>query len=174
MVCLTLLHLLARSEPSLGPPTDAQALQVAYEAGLWQLLDLFFLSEDTQEGYFTEAIAAWLAEHGGLLSSTPGYDTLAADARRLAGAPRIDNEPTYWPTVQRLVLIGQLEAAGSLLMAHPAYKSLQDPGMAAQVCSMVHCVFAWSMDESRMCLFGAGTLLVVVLATKHAPLSCNT
>eukprot|EP00878_Enallax_costatus_P011131 GHUV01011624.1.p1 GENE.GHUV01011624.1~~GHUV01011624.1.p1 ORF type:complete len:740 (+),score=246.31 GHUV01011624.1:1146-3365(+) len=122
-----------RSDPSLGPPTDAAALHLAYEAGLWQLLDLFLLSEDTQEGFFAEAFAAWLAEHGGLLSSTPGYNTLAADARRLTVSPRIEIDPTYWPIVQRLVLVGQLETAAELLMLHPAYRELQNPGMATQV-----------------------------------------
>lgn len=121
------------SDPSLGPPADEEALHVAYEAGLWQLLDLLFLRDDTQEGFFAEAFSAWLAEHGGLLCSTPGYHVLAAEARRLSELPRVDSEPSYWPTVQRLVLLGQLELAVKLLMAHPAYAALQDPDMATKV-----------------------------------------
>lgn len=118
---------------TLEPPADVDSLQIAYEAGLWQLLELFFLSDDTQEGFFAEAFSAWLAEHGGLLCSTPGYNTLAAAARDLGASARVDTEPSYWPTVQQLVLLGQLQAAADLLMAHPAYLHLQDPGMAAKV-----------------------------------------
>lgn len=124
------------SDPSLGPPADTDALQVAYEAGMWQLLELFFLSDDTQEGFFAEAFCAWLAEHGGLLCSTPGYNALAAEARRLGDSARVDNDPSYWPTVQRLVLLGQLEVAAQLLMAHTAYQNLQVPAMAAKVSNM--------------------------------------
>lgn len=108
-------------------------MRVAYEAGLWQLLELFFLSDDTHEGFFAEDFAAWLAEHGGLLCSTAGFRELAAEATRLGDLPRVDDEPSYWPTVQRLVLVGQLEVAAKLLMAHPAYQALQDPEMAAKV-----------------------------------------
>lgn len=42
------------SDATAGPPPTSDALQVAYEAGLWQLLELFFLSNDLPDGYFTE------------------------------------------------------------------------------------------------------------------------
>lgn len=44
----------ACSDPAAGPPRSEDLLQVAYEAGLWQLLELFFLSSDTPEGFFAE------------------------------------------------------------------------------------------------------------------------
>jgi hypothetical protein len=44
-----------RSDPAEETPASEAALQVAYEAGLWQLLELFFLSADTPEGFFAEA-----------------------------------------------------------------------------------------------------------------------
>ncbi|KAF8073073.1 ema [Scenedesmus sp. PABB004] len=156
------------SDPAAGPPASEEALQVAYEAGLWSLLELFFLSSDTPEGFFAEArparrrpparprgavarrprrtllpppplharaqaFAAWLGQHGGLMNATPGFHALAAEARRLAGLQRVDSEASYWPTLQRLVLTGQLEAGIALLTAHPAYAALQDPDMAAKV-----------------------------------------
>jgi hypothetical protein len=43
-----------RSDPAAGPPPTEDLLAVAYEAGLWQLLELFFLSSDTPEGFFAE------------------------------------------------------------------------------------------------------------------------
>jgi hypothetical protein len=41
-------------DPAAGPPATEEVLNVAYEAGLWQLLQLFFLSSDTPEGFFAE------------------------------------------------------------------------------------------------------------------------
>eukprot|EP00882_Tetradesmus_deserticola_P019765 GHRQ01021303.1.p1 GENE.GHRQ01021303.1~~GHRQ01021303.1.p1 ORF type:complete len:187 (+),score=66.66 GHRQ01021303.1:228-788(+) len=41
-------------DPAAGPPLGEEQLHVAYEAGLWQLLELFFLSSDTPEGFFAE------------------------------------------------------------------------------------------------------------------------
>jgi hypothetical protein len=42
------------SDPAAGPPPTEEVLHVAYEAGLWQLLELFFLSSNTAEGFFAE------------------------------------------------------------------------------------------------------------------------
>lgn len=121
------------SDPAAGPPRSEDLLQVAYEAGLWQLLELFFLSSDTPEGFFAEAFAAWLCQHGGLLCMPSGFHLLAAEARRLQQLQRVDDDPGYWPALQRLVLTGQIEVALTLLTAHPAYAELTNPDMAAKV-----------------------------------------
>lgn len=34
---------------------------------------------------------------------------------------RVEADPAYWPLLRRLLATGQLEAAGELLLAHPAY-----------------------------------------------------
>eukprot|EP00879_Flechtneria_rotunda_P026040 GHRR01027716.1.p3 GENE.GHRR01027716.1~~GHRR01027716.1.p3 ORF type:complete len:102 (+),score=50.40 GHRR01027716.1:1863-2168(+) len=49
---------------------------------------------------------------------------------------RVDTDPAYWPTLQHLVLTGQVEAALDLLTQHPAYDALQDPDMAAKVAAL--------------------------------------
>lgn len=80
----------------------------------------------------TQAFAAWLWQHGGLFCSPPSFNPLLLEAERLLEAPRVDSDAAYWPTLQRLVLTGQLEAALQLLTAHPAYEALQDVDMAAK------------------------------------------
>lgn len=47
----------AHRDPAAGPPLGEESLLIAYEAGLWQLLELFFLSSDTPEGFFAEVHA---------------------------------------------------------------------------------------------------------------------
>ncbi|KAF6253026.1 Nup85 nucleoporin-domain-containing protein [Scenedesmus sp. NREL 46B-D3] len=120
-------------DPAAGPPLGEESLLIAYEAGLWQLLELFFLSSDTPEGFFAESFSTWLCHHGGLLCTPGGFHLLAAEARRLQEVQRLDSEAAYWPVLQRLVLTGQVEVALALLAAHPAYQALQDPDMAAKV-----------------------------------------
>jgi len=80
-----------------------------------------------------QAFTAWLGQHGGLFCSPPGFNPLLLEAERLLEAPRVDSDAAYWPTLQRLVLTGQLEVALQLLTAHPAYQALQDVDMAAKV-----------------------------------------
>eukprot|EP00775_Hariotina_reticulata_P010404 gene10404-10562_t len=123
----------ASNESYTSPSPTPDQLRIAYEAGLWQLLELFFLSDDATEGFFAEAFAAWLWQHGGLFCSPPSFNPLLLEAERLLEAPRVDSDAAYWPTLQRLVLTGQLEAALQLLTAHPAYEALQDVDMAAKV-----------------------------------------
>lgn len=52
--CLSCLLVCCVSDPVLGPPESDAALQVAYEAALWSLLELFFLHTDTEDGYTAE------------------------------------------------------------------------------------------------------------------------
>ncbi|GBF94028.1 hypothetical protein Rsub_07296 [Raphidocelis subcapitata] len=93
---------------------------VLYEAAVWHLLELFFLEPEAAEGHFAELFGSWLATHGALLAA-PGAPSLQERAEELRGAPRVDAEPSYWPLLARLLAVGQLEAAGGLLLAHPAY-----------------------------------------------------
>lgn len=80
-----------------------------------------------------QAFAEWLCQHGGLLCMPSGFHLLAAEARRLQQLQRVDDDPGYWPALQRLVLTGQIEVALTLLTAHPAYAELTNPDMAAKV-----------------------------------------
>eukprot|EP00879_Flechtneria_rotunda_P019929 GHRR01020947.1.p1 GENE.GHRR01020947.1~~GHRR01020947.1.p1 ORF type:complete len:757 (+),score=295.89 GHRR01020947.1:835-3105(+) len=124
------------NDAAAGPPESDEMLHVAYEAGLWELLHLFFLSDEATEGFFAEAFASWFGQHGGLFNSNPGFNKLLAEARRMLQMQRVDTDPAYWPTLQHLVLTGQVEAALDLLTQHPAYDALQDPDMAAKVAAL--------------------------------------
>jgi hypothetical protein len=48
----------------------------------------------------------------------------------LKNPTRVEAEPQYWPVLRRLLAVGQLEAVGELLLAHPAYAA---DGGGAQV-----------------------------------------
>jgi hypothetical protein len=54
-MCCGSCHLCSRSELAVGEVINEGELQLAYEAGLWQLLDFFFLSyDDLDRGAFPE------------------------------------------------------------------------------------------------------------------------
>jgi hypothetical protein len=42
---------------------------------------------------------------------------------------RIEADPQYWPVLRRLLAVGQLEAAGELLLEHPAYAAEAGGGL---------------------------------------------
>lgn len=75
-----------------------------------------------------------MLQHGSLFNADrPGFSQLHAKAAELMQDPRVDTNPTYWPTVHRLVLLGQVELAGSLLTRHPVMAASNQPGMADMV-----------------------------------------
>jgi hypothetical protein len=43
--------------------------------------------------------------------------------------PRIEADADYWPVLRRLLAAGQLEAAGELLLEHPAYAAEAGGGL---------------------------------------------
>jgi len=77
-----------------------------------------------------QLFAQWLRAHGGLLAG-PSAPSLSERVDALRGSARLEAEPSYWPTLRRLLAVGQLEAVGGLLLAHPAYSA--DASGGAQV-----------------------------------------
>lgn len=72
-----------------------------------------------------------MLQHGGLFDAdTPGFSQLQAQAEELLQDPRVDTNTAFWGTVQRLVLLGQLEPAMRLLAHHPVFQASQEEGMA--------------------------------------------
>lgn len=77
----------------------------------------------------------WLEQHGALLNAdNPGYDALLHQVLLLHDDPRREQNPAYWPTIQRLVAVGQLSRAAELLLLHPAY-SAPEANRAQVLCS---------------------------------------
>lgn len=226
--------LLPCSVLAAGGPANEDDFQIGYEAGLWQLLDLFFLHHaDLQHGAFPEvstgstvcwldsvrkadsltqacaghahippkAVAAqrqpsitshnsallqtacgqdaghffallqhgllssaalqvfalWMLQHGAMFDSeTPGFSQLHAMAQELLQDPRVDTNPAYWNTVQRLVLRGQVELAASLLAHHPVMVAGQDDGMADTVGPFS----GWMLFTEHRALFRANRGLI--------------
>lgn len=121
-----------RRELAAGELVSEGEPQVAYEAGLWQLLDFFFLSyDDLDRGAFPEAFSQWMLQHGSLFNAdSPGFSQLHATAQELLQDPRVDTNPAFWGTLHRLVLLGQVELASSLLAHHPVMMTAYEGGMA--------------------------------------------
>lgn len=72
-----------------------------------------------------------MLQHGALFNAdAPGFSQLHAQVEELLQDPRVDTNATYWGTVQRLVLLGQLDMAMSLLAHHPVFQNSQEEGMA--------------------------------------------
>jgi hypothetical protein len=85
-----------------------------------------------------QAFAGWMLQHGALFDAdTPGFSQLHAQAAELLQDPRVDTNSTYWSTLQRLVLLGQLDTAMTLLAHHPVFQASQDDGMANLVGKML-------------------------------------
>jgi hypothetical protein len=97
-----------------------------------QVTDCYWLS--TAAGVGLQAFAGWVLQHGSLFNADrPGFSQLHARAAELMQDPRVDTNPAYWPTVHRLVLLGQVELAGSLLARHPVMEASTQPGTADMV-----------------------------------------
>lgn len=81
-----------------------------------------------------QAFAGWMLQHGGLFDAdTPGFSRLQAQAEELLQDPRVDTNAAFWGTVHRMVLLGQLDMAMTLLAHHPVAQAGQDEGMAGLV-----------------------------------------
>lgn len=75
-----------------------------------------------------------MLQHGGLFDAdTLGFSRLHAQAEELLQDPRVDTNAAFWGTVHRLVLLGQLDTAMTLLAHHPVAQAGQDEGMAGPV-----------------------------------------
>ena len=98
-----------------------------------------------------QAFAGWVLQHGGLFDAdSPGFSQLHAQADDLLQDPRVDTNTAYWATLQRLVVLGQLEAAMRLLAHHPVLRASQEEGMGSVVrcCGICSC---WTALSSCLC-----------------------
>lgn len=101
-----------------------------------------------------------MLQHGALFNPSdpssdtpPGMSQLHAQASELLSDPRVDTSSTYWGTLHRLVLLGQLDSAIALLLHHPMYQQAgQDEGMAKLV----------RVDEPMLWRWGVALRSVVV------------
>ncbi|KAI8463575.1 MAG: Nup85 nucleoporin-domain-containing protein [Monoraphidium minutum] len=142
-----------------GGSDDAEeASTTPYEAGVWHLLELFFLEPEAGEGAFAELFANWLRLHGALLAG-PAAATLAERVEALREAERIEADPSYWPTLRRLVAVGQLEAAGELLLAHPAYADADGGGPQRDLLERVYTLLRTTPRLRRPAPAGGGSPL---------------
>lgn len=89
-----------------------------------------------------------MLQHGSLFNAdSPGFSQLHATAQELLQDPRVDTNPAYWGALHRLVLLGQVEAASSLLAHHPVMLAAYEGGMADVVRALM---------VSLPCHLGAG------------------
>lgn len=103
-----------------------------------------------------------MLQHGSLFNAdSPGFSQLHATAQELLQDPRVDTNPAFWGTVHRLVLLGQVELASSLLAHHPVMLAAYEGGMADVVratwAGQTAGSLCWCMCASCLCAC-AGTV----------------
>lgn len=101
-----------------------------------------------------------MLQHGALFNAdAPGLNQLHAQAAELLQDPRVDTNAAYWSTLHRLVLLGQLDTAMTLLAHHPVAQASQNDGMANLVgehWGLEWGVQAWRLQAWCMALAGMG------------------
>jgi hypothetical protein len=107
-----------------------------------------------------------MLQHGSLFNAdSPGFSQLHATAQELLQDPRVDTNPAFWGTLHRLVLLGQVELASSLLAHHPVMMTAYEGGMADVV--RVSCWCCWERVLVCTCARCASPSLVGTVFTRR-------
>jgi len=114
-----------------GGSVDVDDVVVAWQRGVWELLEVFFVEKGSTRDIITEDLAQWLRRNWAVMGlvgddlhvgSNPWAELRAEALEGEASFEGLESHPLYWPCLLRAVALGWAGMTEDLLSWHSAWR----------------------------------------------------